>query len=218
MSMVSIACPDGHQLSAFYMKANGSSKGGIVLLQEIFGLTDYIQDIARYWADQGYDVLAPSLFDRHAPNTVIDYKKPETGLELVSLTDLSSILIDVKASGQWLRDSNAKVGLLGYCWGGGLAYRAACELSFDAAAIIYGTRLFDHAEYSPNCPVQFCFASRDKHYSDDIAFAMSKAAPRAQQVVYSADHGFDRNARTKEQQTTRESCRSLLLSFFGANL
>lgn len=225
MSMIKLQCSDGHELSAYRLKGQikgGKTKeqfkGGIVLLQEIFGLTPYIEEVAQYWAEQGFDVLVPSLFDRHKPDTVIDYSEPKEGLGIVSSLDPNQLLIDIDTAQNSLRESGLKVGVLGYCWGGGLAFKAACELDIDAAAAVYGTRLLNHADRSPKCPIQFHFAAMDHHYSQGVADAMSKSAPDAKQIVYPADHGFDRNATSDEELTIRDLCRSKLHAFFEAQL
>ncbi len=219
MSLTIINCTDGHELGAFSLPTTAAeSKGGLVILHEIFGVTSYIKDVCRYWSERGFDALAPSLFDRQERGAVIDYTDPTKGLDLVSKLSTVDIQTDIAACEKDLRRSNSSVGILGYCWGGGLAFGAACDLDFDAAASIYGTRLTEHVGKQPRCPVQFQFAETDKHASPEIRHMMAETAPEAEHIVLSGDHGFDRKASSHEELVIRHSSRSHLATFFETHL
>ena len=215
MSRQRLTCSDGHKLDAIWQSASvDSSPRGLVLLHEIFGLTEYLEDLCVFWSSKGFNVLAPALFDRFEPERVIDYASPQEGLEIVAALDLSGIVKDIEASIAFLRRQGAPVGVLGYCWGGGLAYHAACELDVDAAACVYPTRLLQYTNQSPKCPVQFQLAERDKHASPEVRAAVNRAAPNAATLLFPADHAFDRNA----DSTAMPASRDALTRFFLEHL
>lgn len=217
--MKKLSCADGHVLDAVWKTpSSGQAERSLVLLHEIFGLTDYIDELCEYWAEQGFNILAPALFDRLEPGLVIDYSKPQNGLRVVSELKLDGLIEDISTCVRYLRMSGFSIGVVGYCWGGGLAYRAACDLKIDAAACIYPTRLLQHIDQSPNCPVQFQFAERDKHASEEVKRAMADAAPDAEQIVFPADHAFDRKVATVPEEEVRNAGRNALKEFFSRHL
>ena len=215
MALIELSCSDGHELDTIWVTPSHSpASRSIILLHEIFGLTDYIQALCEYWAKQGFNVLAPALFDRSEPSQVISYSAPDQGLKIVSELTLDGLLKDIGACVAFLNGQGGSIGVLGYCWGGGLAFRAACDLSIDAAACVYPTRLLQHSDLTPRCPVQFHFAERDKHASPEVRSAMLRSAPNAEHLLFAADHAFDRKA----EQPAMDVSRDALKKFFSENL
>lgn len=215
MALQKLTCSDGHELDAIWKPVTaGQSTKCLIVLHEIFGLTDYIEGVCTFWNEQGYNVLAPALFDRVGSVQVIDYGSPQDGLQIVNSLDLGAVLTDIDACVSFLRDKGATIGVLGYCWGGGLAFKAACDLSIEAAACVYPTRLMQLADRSPNCPVKFQFAEHDKHAGPDVRAEMEAWAPGATQLVLSAGHAFDRNGDPSIRQKSREA----LTQFFAQTL
>ena len=211
---ITLETEDGVEISAARCDAKtGRSLGGVVLLHEIFGLTPYIEGVADYWSGEGFDVIAPGLFDRQGREIVVDYNDPKAGLAHADRADPRELLNDIRTSCRHLMTSNRSVAVVGFCWGGGLAYKAACELEIDAAVVIYGTRLMQYADQTPNCPVQFNFGKFDKHGGEEVREAMRRSAPDASFQVYAADHGFDRKSDDAENRAVRDALRANVRAF-----
>lgn len=186
---VKITASDGFTLDAFEVRANGESRGGLVLLQEIFGVTDQMKDVARFFAEHGYDAIVPALFDRTAPDTVVQFTEPERGRQLAMGLDKSKVVLDVEAAMKQV--DNAKgVSALGYCWGGGVLVRCAMELHLRGAIAYYGTALPTYLGRTPLCPLLFHFGATDPNSTPQIIETVKKALPSAETHVYEAGHAF----------------------------
>lgn len=188
------------------------------MVQEIFGLTSYVRGVCEYWSARGYDVIAPALFDRVKPGTVLSYDKPQAGRDLVEQITTQQSLLDLEASIKFGLERTQNIALLGYCWGGGLAYRAACEFDVRAAICVYGTRLLAHSNYVPRCPVQLQFAKQDRHASQEIMDAMRVAAPDAEQLVLMANHAFDRSTDTEDARQIQQASRQAIEAFLDRHM
>lgn len=123
--MTRLTAPDGHSFDCWMQPAMPEARGGLVILQEIFGVTDQLKGVAALYAGQGYDVAIPALFDRRAPGTVVPFDAAPKGRDLMLSLPADEVMQDVKASVEALSAGGKAVAVLGYCWGGGLAVRAA---------------------------------------------------------------------------------------------
>ncbi|MQA67486.1 MAG: hypothetical protein GEU76_16555 [Alphaproteobacteria bacterium] len=148
---ITITAGDGFQLAAFAARPRSRSKGGLVILQEIFGATDQLKSVARSCALDGFDAVLPALFDRAAPDTVVPFDDPDGGRALVGRLDPEKTMLDIAAAANAVDDGRG-VSVLGFCWGGGLALRAATELDLRAAVSYYGTRLASFRTSRPAAP------------------------------------------------------------------
>lgn len=197
---------DGHTMSAYISQPNGQAKGAVIILHEIFGITAQIQELADKFSAEGYMAVVPALFDRVASENVIDYESPAKGLELVAQCSQAHLLEDIRSAIQAVGE--LKVTVIGYCWGGGLAYLAACHLPVHSAVSFYGTRLLTYLNApAPQCPMQFHFASNDSHTPPDMISKLKAALSSSDYKIYTyenAGHAFANNHRNTFNEEVSE--------------
>lgn len=181
------------QVSAWHAVPDATPRGGLVLIQEIFGVTAYIREVADYYAAQGYEVLAPALFDPVAKDMQLNYDQDgvQKGLELVGALGFDKALDIVQAAAQALAPAG-KVGTLGYCWGGSVALLAALRLGLPSVSY-YGGRNIQFLDETPKAPVLFHFGAQDSSIPPDSVQQHREKLPQMQTYVYPAGHGFDRH-------------------------
>jgi len=189
-----IEASDGHQLDCFVISAQGAKRGGLVILQEIFGITDQLKSVARNYAGQGFDVAIPALFDRNRRDAVIAFDEAETGREIMMSLDVADNLRDIAATVKFVGGED-KTAVMGFCWGGGLALKSAQELSLAGAIAFYGTRLKQFMDRPLKAPMLFHFGSKDDHSPPDLITAIQESFPDAETYVYDAGHAFANDAR-----------------------
>ena len=192
---VRLKADDGHELDAFLAPAAGPSRGGLIILQEIFGVTDQLKACARAFAADGFDSLVPALFDRVAPGTVIPFEELEAARRMPGLLTEEAILKDIAAARDRF-DAATPVSVMGFCWGGGLAVAAAGRLRLAGAVSYYGTRLAERLQPPPLCPLLFHFGETDTHTPPEVIAAVRAALPDAEVQVYAAGHAFANEARS----------------------
>jgi carboxymethylenebutenolidase len=113
---IKLTAADGHSFEAFHAAPNGASKGGLVILQEIFGLTDQLKSVVLAYARDGYDTIFPCVYDRVAPGTVVPFAEAERGRDLAYGLPLDKVVLDVGAAVDRVQSSRG-VSVLGFCWG-----------------------------------------------------------------------------------------------------
>ena len=207
---------DGFRHSAWRAEPNGAVKGGVVILQEIFGLTGHITQIAERLAQAGYLAIAPDLFARTGVSRPISYDEAEAGLAAVEQTDQASLDLDVTAAFDALEGRPAAV--IGFCWGGGQGWRAACRNPVQAAALFYPTRMADHLAGVPQGQVQVHLAHNDRHTPEDVTDAMLAVKPGLSLYRYEAAHGFMCSQRTQHDAFAADAAWARVLSLFDAAL
>ena len=192
--MVQLTASDGFKLDAFEVAASGERRGGIVILQEIFGVTDQLKGVARSYAKHGYDTIVPALFDRKGPQTVIPFSEPDRGRETMNSLDKGLTLLDIAAAVAHLNRGKG-VSLIGFCWGGGVAVRCGSEPSLRGAVAFYGTALAANLAKTPTCPMLFHFGDTDPNSPPDVIEMVKTKLPSAETHIYRAPHGFANEAR-----------------------
>ena len=194
--MKELKASDGHTLDCWVANAEGERRGGIVILQEIFGVTDQLKSVATQYAALGYDVAIPALFDRQKKSAVIPYSEAQQGRDLMLKSDLDIAMLDVDAAVQALARRGGKVAIIGFCWGGGLAIRAAQVLDIACAVPFYGTRL-DQYQIAPlKAPVEGHWGSEDSHVPPEMLAATQAYFPDMTAYTYAgAGHAFANEAR-----------------------
>jgi carboxymethylenebutenolidase len=200
-SYVTVAAPDGGSFKAYLAKPARGSGPGIVLLQEIFGVNAYIREVADYYAEEGYVVLAPDLFWRLQPGVELDEAQFDKAFGLYQKFDFAKAVADITANVAALRarpECAGKVGALGFCLGGALAYLAAAHAGVDCAVGYYGVGIEQQLDLVPRikCPLVLHFAEADK-FVPEAAREQVKAAfasrPDVEIYLYpGADHAFAR--------------------------
>jgi carboxymethylenebutenolidase len=191
---VQVKASDGFTLGAFEASVGGGRLGGVVILQEIFGVTDQLKSVARAYAKEGFDAIVPALFDRAAPNTVVPFDQPDRGRETMMSLNKDKTMLDIAAAVERLNRGSG-VSVLGFCWGGGLALRSATELALTSAVSFYGTMLQSYLGKPPKCPMLFHFGATDTHSPPEVVEAVKKAIPSAATYTYEAGHAFANDAR-----------------------
>ena len=154
---------DGHQFDTYIAQPNGTPLGGLVIIQEIFGLNSHIKSIADKYACEGYLVTAPALFDRIDRGIELNYESDdiEKGRDLKDATGDELPLKDIDAA-RSIASAAGKVGIIGFCWGGTLAWLAACKVpGFACAASYYGGGVAGLMSFTAKCPVIFHFGRKD---------------------------------------------------------
>jgi len=131
-----LTASDSFKLGAYRADPSGKAKGGIVLIQEIFGVNHHIRAVCDRLAGEGYAALAPAVFDRQQPNFESGYSPDEiaNARKFVANPDWNAMLRDVQAAIDELK-KNGPVGIMGYCMGGTISFLAACRLNGLSAAV-----------------------------------------------------------------------------------
>jgi carboxymethylenebutenolidase len=212
---IELAAADGFRLSAYRADPVGGPRGGLVVAQEIFGVNGHIRSVCDGFAADGYVAIAPALFDRYERGLDIGYTPDDIarGRELKGRAQVDAAMRDVAAA----RDSVAsagKVAVIGYCWGGFVAWMAASRLDGFACAIpYYGGGMLDAIGERPRCPVLAHFGERDAMIPVDGVRKLAAAHPDAQVHIYAADHGFNCDQRASFDATAAKLARERTLEF-----
>ena len=179
---IELTAADGFALSAYRADPAGTPRGGLVVAQEIFGVNSHIRSVCDGFAADGYVAIAPALFDRYERGVDIGYTPEDIakGRELKARAQIDAALRDVAAARDALAGAG-KVGVIGYCWGGYVAWMTASRLpGFACAVPYYGGGMLDAAGERPQCPVMAHFGERDTMIPvDGRAQARRRASGRA---------------------------------------
>lgn len=192
---------DGHCLRAY---SCGSGPRGLVVVQEIFGVNAHIRALCQRFSSQGYTVLSPLLFDRVEPagefGLELDYSDVQRGQTLARQVGLfEAPLLDIEACLDAFPQS-VPVGLVGYCWGGTLAWLAASRLAGLKASVgYYGGGITEWLECPPDCPVMLHFGKRDPYIPASEVAQIGQAYPGLPIYEYEAGHGFNCEMRADYQ-------------------
>ena len=204
------------------------TKGCIVVLQEIFGLNAHIKAVVDAYAEQGYLAIAPATFSRIKKDVDLGYAPDDmkAGVELKSAVEAlpeEGVLKDIQASVDWAitQTNGLKVGVVGYCWGGLLTWRAAAKINgVDAAVPYYGGGMTVEPSLSlmPKCPTMAHFAEKDHWITMDTVDAFKAQHPKVEVFLYAADHGFYCDHRGAFHQESAQIALKRTLDFFQKNL
>jgi carboxymethylenebutenolidase len=187
---------DGFSFGAYRAPPDDARRGGLVLIQEIFGVTDHIKALADGYAADGYETLAPSLYDRLEPGFATGYDREGVtkGRRYSEETPWDEVAGDLAACIAALRPP---VFVAGYCWGGSATWLAACRCEgLSAASSFYGRRIPELVDETPRCPIILHFGRRDASIPPAVIEAIAACHPDIPIHVYEAGHGFvsDRSA------------------------
>jgi carboxymethylenebutenolidase len=216
---VKLTSADGFSLSA-YVAGPKDAKKGIVVVQEIFGVNHHIRDLSDRFAREGYAVVAPALFDRVQPGVELGYTQDDIGRgrELRMKLNDAQVMQDVEAAAAHL--SGKKLGIVGYCFGGTVAWWGATRTTkFAAASCWYGGGIAGTKDERANCPVQMHFGETDTSIPMSDVDAVRAAQPKAEIYVYmGAGHGFGCDERGSYSAKDYEVAQQRTLEFFRKNL
>jgi carboxymethylenebutenolidase len=189
-TQVELTATDGHRLSAYLAEPKDAPRGGIVVIQEIFGVTRHIRAVADQYAAAGFLAVAPALFDRVERNVDVPYTDMAKGFGYMQALNNDQVMLDVQAGIARVRAAG-KVAVVGFCWGGTVAYLAAARLNVDAAVAYYGGGINRHTAEKPRVPVMFHFGEKDTHIPQSAVAEIKAAYPQGIYHLYPADHGFN---------------------------
>lgn len=219
--MQKMTMSDGAAVAVYHVDPVGERRGGLVLVQEIFGITDHIRELCDEYAADGYEVLAPALFDREHPGFEADYSGAgfDRAVELArTLHPFELSLKDVQSCIDTLKDKGP-VFVVGYCYGGSVAWCAATRMSGVAAASgYYGSLVPQFADEEPKVPVILHFGRFDHGIPmEGVEKVAAKEWPNAEVYVYEAGHGFNSDRRKDYHEPSAELARARTLALFRAN-
>jgi carboxymethylenebutenolidase len=213
--LIELTAADGFRLSAWRAEPAGEPRGAVVVAQEIFGVNSHIRSVCDGFAADGYLAIAPALFDRYERGVDIGYTPPDVakGRELKSQAQIETALLDIDAARAAVA-SAGKVAVIGYCWGGFVAWMAAARVSGFACAVpYYGGGILDAAAEQPRCPVMAHFGERDSGIPVAGVRKLMAKHPDAQIFIYDADHGFNCDQRAAYNPAAAKIARERTLDF-----
>lgn len=187
---------DGFEIPAYHAPPRDARRGGLVLVQEIFGVTDHIRELCEAFAEEGYEVIAPAFYERLAPGFEADYSPAsiEQGKAFSQATGWDQVQGDLQAAIDVLAPP---VFVVGFCWGGAAAWLAACRCDgLAAAACYYGRRISELALETPKVPTILHFGKADASIPPETVEEIRERHPDLPIYLYDAGHGFvsDRRA------------------------
>jgi carboxymethylenebutenolidase len=218
-NFITLTAADGHSLSAWATGPDDAKKG-LVLVQEIFGVNQHVRNMADRFAAHGYRVIAPALFDRIRPGIELGYSTADIdeGRALRPQVPESGVMADIDAAAHAL--PGVPLGIVGYCWGGTVAWWGATRTRhFKAASCWYGGGIAATRAETANCPVQMHFGELDASISMADVAAIRAAQPKADIHVYpGAQHGFGCDERGSFSAPDAALAQQRTLAFFGQHL
>ena len=210
---------DGASVAVYRATPVDERRGGVVLVQEIFGVTGHIRDMAEEYARDGYEVLAPALFDRESPGFEAEYGGAGLAEGIRLARDVHPFALSL-ADVQTCIDALAgPVFVVGYCYGGSVAWLAATRMHGVAAASgYYGSLVPGAADEEPKVPVLLHFGRFDQGIPmDGVEKLIAKAWPLAEVHVYEAGHGFNSDRRKDYHEPSADLAKERTLALFRAN-
>jgi carboxymethylenebutenolidase len=214
--MIDLKAGDGHAFKAYLAEPSTPPRGGIVVVQEIFGVNSHIRAVADGYAADGYLVIAPALFDRAQRGYESGYSQTEiqAGVALMQRVSWDDALKDVSAAVEAVKHAGG-VGMVGYCWGGAVTWVAAARVPGLAAAVpYYGGAIPSLASEQPRCPTMLHFGEKDASIPIEKARAVAAAHPDVTTHFYSAGHGFNCDQRGSFDAAAAKLARERTLAFF----
>jgi len=197
--MIELKTQDDQTISAYRAEPEGEPRGGLVLIQEIWGVNSHIRSVADGYADEGYLVIAPALFDRIERGVTMDEYTQETmqeGFGYMQKVDDDKALLDIRAAVETASGAG-KVGVFGFCFGGRMTWLSASRIDGIAAAVpYYGGGIPDLASEQPKCPIVLHFGEQDQFIPLTSVEEFKKAHPLLPVHIYAADHGFNCDQRS----------------------
>ena len=224
---IELEAADGFRCTAYVARPVGEVRAAVVVLQEIFGVNSHIRAVTDDFARQGYLGIAPALFDRIRPGVNLAYAAAdvEQGRALKGSAEALAapgVMADIAAAMAFAAAHGAcRFGVVGYCWGGLLAWRSACSLAgFNAAVAYYGGGMTSPAEAARKslCPVMCHFGEQDHAIPIEGVHTFAALQPQVEVHTYAAAHGFNCDQRASFDAAAAASARSRTLALFERHL
>ncbi|MFO1145292.1 MAG: dienelactone hydrolase family protein [Rhodospirillales bacterium] len=217
---IRLRAEDGIEFTAYRTDPGGGRRGAVVVIQEVFGVNVHIRDVCDRFADQGYAAIAPALFDRVKPGVELGYDEAGVteGRALVGALGWDAPMRDVWAAAKALR-ADGQVGVVGYCWGGTIAWLAGCRLDVACIAAYYGRQIVDFLDEKPRCPSILHFGAEDPLIPADNIGKVAAAYPEIPLFRYAgAGHGFNCDRRADFRADIAATALDRTLALFAQHL
>ena len=208
---------DGFELTAYRARPTDARRGGLLLIQEIFGITDHIRELADSFAEEGYETIAPAFYDRLEPGFAADYSQEAIakGVRYSQETSWDQVAGDAQAAIDAL---SAPVFATGFCWGGAATWLVACRCSgISAASAFYGRRITELKDETPKVPIILHFGKNDASIPLDRVEEIREAHPDVAVHLYEAGHGFVSDRRADYDADAARLARLRTLALFSNN-
>jgi carboxymethylenebutenolidase len=217
---ITLHASDGQAFGAYVARPEGEPIAALVVVQEIFGVNAHIRSVADGYARDGFLAIAPALFDRIEPNVELGYEgaDAQTARSFIPKLDVEKALADVAAAVDFCTSTGKRVGVIGYCFGGTIAWLAACRLPIAAAVGYYGGRIAQYAAETPAVPVMLHFGRQDAHIPAEEVEKVQSLHPDVEVYWYDAGHGFNCDARASYNAASAHQARARSLAFLKKHL
>ncbi|MFP5226592.1 MAG: dienelactone hydrolase family protein, partial [Acidobacteriota bacterium] len=214
---------DGHELHAYVARPSGAPIAGLIVIQEAFGVTRHIRSVTDGWAREGFLAVAPALFDRVERGVELGYSQEDLqrGVAMIRQGTPDDRMTDVAAALEYARrETGKKVGIVGYCLGGSVAWLAATHLNADAAVGYYGSQIPAYGAENPRTPVMLHFGAEDAHIpKDQVDSKVAALHPEVPIYWYEgAGHAFNNDDRPSYHPTAAKLARERSLAFLRQHL
>jgi carboxymethylenebutenolidase len=219
--VVKLQASDGHELDAYVARPDGKPWGGLVVVQEIFGVSQHIRAVADRFAQEGFYTVAPALFDRVQSNVELSdsAEDRQKGMTLAQKIKIEDSVKDVDAALQFAAKEVGKpAGVVGYCWGGTLAWLSATRLSPAAAVGYYGGQIARFAQENPRAPVVLHFGKQDSHIPSTDVEKVATAHPQVEIYWYDAGHAFNNDTRASFNEAAAKEAMARTVVFLNRHL
>ncbi len=215
---LTLTASDGHGFGAYRADPSAAARGGIVVIQEIFGVNDHIREVCDGFAADGYLAIAPALYDRtDNKNCELGYTPEDiaVGRDLKDAFSWDLCMLDIQAVVDVMTGEGLKIGTVGYCWGGTISYLAGTRLPVAASVVYYGGQIMPYVDEKEGCPMLMHFGEHDAGIPLDDVKAISEAHPDAEVHIYDADHGFNCNHRGSYNEAAATLARQRTMELYG---
>lgn len=218
---IRLKAADGFELGAYVARPAGTPKGAIVDIQEIFGVNHHMRADTDKYAAAGYLAISPQLFDRVERDVELGYTgdEPKKGMDIRAKTQMDKVMMDIQAAIDHVK-SAGKIGIVGYCWGGTLAFAAAVNLPVAASVAYYGGGVPDMADQKPKTPTMLHFGDQDHGIPmEKIKIVQEKRGGDCEIHVYEGSgHGFNCDERASWNEASATLARKRSLEFFARHI
>jgi carboxymethylenebutenolidase len=216
-TQISLTASDGFKLGGYRADPSGKPKGGLVVIQEIFGVNHHIRNVCDRFAALGYASVAPAVFDRMAPNFECGYSPEdiENARGFIPKIDWGAMMRDTAAAVGAVKDAG-KVAIVGYCMGGSVAFLAACNIDGLSCAIgYYGGAIAKNADNKPKVPTLLHFGDQDHSISITDVEIVKQKRPDVEIHVYHAGHGFSCDERGSYNEAAHKAALERTLAWLA---
>jgi carboxymethylenebutenolidase len=219
MIKIKSTAEDGFVFGALHAEAQGRRRGGVIVIQEIFGLDQYVRADVERWAKLGFEALAPSMYDRDNPGFEVSHDEMDKARGAVMKAKPADALADIAACIAYLAP-RGPVFIVGYCYGGAMVWQAVGRLDgLSAGSSYYGGGVAASADLAPKCPVICHFGRKDGYIpADDVKATLAKAQPGVPVYIYEkSGHGFNNDGRPDSNADDAKLARDRTIALFEAN-